>query len=108
MDQYAQELRWLYHKAYLESLRGSEDAKCIGRTLLASQFVAGFRPEIKKSVTSCEQYGDIEQLLTRARFEEAKIREIRRSEPKLLLGVGAKIDSFPPNLIVVRGLCLQI
>ena len=98
VDQYAQELRRLYHKAYPESLRGSEDAECIGKTLLASQLVAGLKPEIKKSVAGCEQSGDLEQLLTRARFEEAKIREIWGSEPKLPHGSsGGQNRQLPPQ-----------
>jgi hypothetical protein len=42
----------LYQKAYPESLCGSGDAEKIGKTL---QFVAGLKPEIKKSVMGSDQ-----------------------------------------------------
>ena len=60
VDQYAQELRRLYQKAYPESLQGSEDVERMGKTLLASQFLAGLRIEIKRNVTGSEQPGDLE------------------------------------------------
>ena len=80
VDQYAQALRRLHQKAYPESLQGSEDAERMGRTLLASQFVSGLKPAIKRSVTGSEQPNDIELLLTKARFEEAKLRELEGVE----------------------------
>ena len=76
VDQYAQELRWLYQKAYPDNLHGSKDAEKMGKTLLASQFVSGLRTEIKKHVTGSDQPDNIEQLLVKARFEEAKQAEL--------------------------------
>ena len=76
-DAYAQDLRCLYQKAYLESLCGSGDAEKIGKTLLASQFVAGLRSEIKKSVTGSDLSGDIKHFLVKARFEEAKLAQLK-------------------------------
>ena len=86
VHQYAQELRRLHQNAYPESHSGSEDAKKMGRILLASQFVSGLRPEIKKGVTGSEQPGNIEQLLVKARFEEAKLVELKSADqlPKTL------------------------
>ena len=80
VDAYAQELRRLYQKADPESLCGSEDAEKVGKTLLASQFVDGLRPEIKKSITGSDQSGDIEPLLVKARFEEAKLANLKSAE----------------------------
>ena len=83
VDQYAQELRRLHQKAYPESIRGSADAEKIGKTLLASQFVAGLRPDIKKAVTGSDQSGDTGRLLVKARFEEAKLTELKAAEQPL-------------------------
>ena len=47
----------------------------MGKAVLASQFAAGLLPEIKAKVAGNE--GDLEALLTKARFEEAKIRNLR-------------------------------
>ncbi len=44
------------------------------KTVLANQFVVGLIPELKRKVAGTE--GNFEQLLTKARFEEAKLREI--------------------------------
>ena len=46
----------------------------MGRTVLANQFVAGLRPELKTEVVGTE--GNIEQLLVKARLEEAKQTEL--------------------------------
>ena len=54
----------------------------MGRTLLASQFASGLKPAIKRRVTGSEQPNDIEQLLAKARFEEAKLHELRGTEPR--------------------------
>ena len=81
VDNYAQELRRLYQRAYPESFQGSVDAERMGKTLLASQFVSGLRSEIKKGVTSSNQSCNIEQLLVKARFEEAKLAELTDTGP---------------------------
>ena len=46
----------------------------MGQSVLAYQFVSGLRPEIKAKVAGTE--GDFEKLLTKARFEEVKLRDI--------------------------------
>ena len=46
----------------------------MGQSFLANQFVAGLRPELKAKVVSSE--GNMEQLLMKARFEEAKQKEL--------------------------------
>ncbi len=80
VDTYAQELRRLHQKAYPESIRGSADAEKIGKTLLASQFIAGLNPEIKKRATGNEHSDDMDHLLIKARFEEAKLAEAKPVE----------------------------
>ena len=68
-------LRQLYAKAYPPSVRGGEEAE----TVLASQFVAGLKPEIRKRIAGCE-YTSLDQLLIKARFEEAKQRELAEKD----------------------------
>ena len=45
----------------------------MGQTLLANQFVAGLRPELKRKLIGVE--GSLEELILKARFEEAKGHE---------------------------------
>ena len=74
MDDYAQALRKLFKKAYSTELRGEPEADSMGRTVLANQFVSGLQTELKSKVVGTE--GNLEQLLVKARFEEAKRREL--------------------------------
>ena len=46
----------------------------MGQSVLANQFVAGLRPELKAEVVGSE--GNMEQLLMKAQFEEAKQKEL--------------------------------
>ena len=50
----------------------------MGKAVLASQFVSGLRPEIKLKVAGTD--GDIQQLLVKARFEEARLRDLSRAD----------------------------
>ena len=52
----------------------------MGQSLLSSQFVAGLVPELKTKVAGLE--GSLEKLLTKARFEEAKIRDLMEAQKK--------------------------
>ena len=74
MDDYAQGLRRLFYRAHPKVQQGSSEAEVMGRTVLAYQFVVGLLPEIKRKIAGIE--GDFKQLLTRARFEEVKLREL--------------------------------
>ena len=47
----------------------------MGQTVLANQFAAGLLPELKAKVAGSE--GDLEKLLTKARFEEAKLWDLQ-------------------------------
>ena len=74
VDQYAQDLRRLFYRAYPKVNQGSEEAEDFGRSVLAHQFVAGLSPTLRSKVAGNE--GNFEQLLIKARFEEAKIRDL--------------------------------
>ena len=74
MDSYAQALRGLFKKAYPSAQRGSPEAESMGRAVLASQFASGLLPSIKSKVAGSD--GDLETLLAKARFEEAKLRDL--------------------------------
>ena len=75
VDSFAQDLRGLYHKAYPSTSRGSKETEEMGQTILANQFATGLLPELKAKVGGSE--GDLEKLLTKARFEEAKLRYLQ-------------------------------
>ena len=79
VDAYAQELRKLFSKAYATTTRGGSEAEKMGQTVLASQFVSGLRSELKSKVVGSE--GSLEQLLAKARFEEAKRKELLNVQP---------------------------
>ena len=79
VDNYAQDLRRLFYRAYPRAQQGSGETEDMGRSVLAYQFVSGLLPEIKRKVAGND--GDFEQLLTRARFEEAKLRELYEPPP---------------------------
>ena len=74
VDEFAQELKKLFHKAYSNLTRGGVEAEAMGQSVLANQFVSGLRPELKSKVVGFE--GNFEQLLVKARFEEAKLRDL--------------------------------
>ena len=52
----------------------------MGRSVLSSQFVAGLNPTLKSKVAGIE--GDFGQLLVKARFEEAKLKEFAGAKQK--------------------------
>ena len=73
VDSFAQELKCLFYKAYPSTQQGSPEAEAMGRAVLSSQFVAGLRADIKAKVAGVD--GDFDELLTKARFEEARFRD---------------------------------
>ena len=91
VDYYAQELRTLFHRAYPSVYQGTKEADTLGQTVLVNQFVAGLLPEIKSKIVGCE--GDFNRLLAKARFEEAKLRDL--GPPKLA--------PVPPQSPVTQG-----
>ena len=64
VDDYAQDLRRLYRKAYSKAQQGSLEAEKMGRSVLTYQFVAGLCPELKTKIAGTD--GNLEQLLMRA------------------------------------------
>ena len=68
---YRQELKRLFQRAYPKM---SRDESQEGKSILASRFIAGLRREIQEKLTGLEE--DFEVLLQRARFEEAKRKEL--------------------------------
>ena len=74
VDAYAQELRTLFYRAYPQAQQGTQETEQMARTMLANQFAVGLRQEIKIKVAGIE--GTFEQLLAKAKFEEAKLRDI--------------------------------
>ena len=75
VDDFAEALRHLYSKAYAERFRGTAEAERMGETILANQFVAGLLPGLKAKVVGSD--GTLDQILLKARFEEAKHRELK-------------------------------
>ena len=95
VDTYAQDLRNLFQKAYAR--QGSGEAEEMGRSVLAHQFAAGLLPDLKVKVAGVE--GTFEELLARARLEEAKLRDLPAPRQAKSLhiapssGTGAEKDS---------------
>ena len=87
MDDYAQDLRRLFNRAYPSAQQGTSEVESMGRSVLAYQFVAGLRSDIKIKVSGTE--GNFEQLLIKARFEEAKIRDFIDPKPKSVSNVSS-------------------
>ena len=74
VDSYAQDVHRLFYKAYPLARQGNQEAEEMGKAVLASQFVSGLLPEIKRKVAGAE--GSFDQLLVKARYEEAKLRDL--------------------------------
>ena len=79
VDEYAQALKKSFTKAYPRSSRGGPEAEVMGQTVLANQFVSGLCSELKSKVVGID--GGLEQLLLKARFEEAKRKEFASAKP---------------------------
>ena len=74
VDSYAQELKRLFYKAYPKTLQAGQATEEMGQSVLSSQFVTGLQRDIKVKLAG--QEGSIDQLLVKARFEEAKLRDL--------------------------------
>ena len=66
MDNYAQDLRKLFHQAYASIQCDGSGAEMMGRSVLAYQFVAGLVDSLKSKLVGSE--GSFVKLLARARF----------------------------------------
>lgn len=74
VDDFAQELRKLHSKAYSATMGGNPEAEKVGQIVLVNQFVSGLRSELQAKVVGVE--GGMEEIVTKARFEEAKLKEL--------------------------------
>ena len=74
VDGYAQELKRLFYKAYPKTLQAGQATEEMGQSVLSSQFITGLQRDIKVKLAG--QEGSIDQLLVKARFEEAKLRDL--------------------------------
>ena len=68
----------MFYKAYPRAGQDSGEAEGFGRAVLAYQFVAGLIPVLSTKVAGVEE--NFEQLLVKACFEEAKIRDLVSSQ----------------------------
>ena len=82
VDDYAQELRKLHSKAYSTTIGGNTEAEKVGQIVLLNQFVSGLRPEIQAKVVGVE--GSVDEIVAKARFEEAKWKEVSGRYPQKL------------------------
>ena len=76
VDAYAQTLKHFY-KAYPRARQESRETESMGKSVLEYQFVSGLQSELKTKLAGRD--GEFEQLLVRARFKEAKNRDLRTS-----------------------------
>ena len=74
VDDYAQALRKLFKKSYSSLLRRRSESEPMAQMVLVNQFISGLRPSLKAKVVGTE--GNLDQILVKARFEEAKAREL--------------------------------
>ena len=93
VEQFAQELQKFFNQATLELRRRGQRQKntTCRRTLLANEFVTGLRTELKRKLIGVEGSrveGSLEELVLKARFEEAKglrehsVAQHRRAAPQ--------------------------
>lgn len=92
VDQYAQELHFLFNKAYPSTQQGTKEAETFGQTVLVNQFVAGLLPELKSKLVGIE--GGYSHLLAKARFEEAKLHHLGSVQS----AVSVSENKIPGNL----------
>ena len=74
VDNYAQDLRRLFYQAYSMVQHGGGGSDAMGQSVLAYQFVAGLVDNLKAKLVGCG--GSFEELLAKARFEEARLRDV--------------------------------
>lgn len=101
VDSYAQDLKCLFYKAYPLAQQASSAMQDMGKSVLTNQFVAGLQPELKCKLAGKE--GAFEQLLTLARFEEAKNRELRESRQNTGAPATPKKNGAQPSKTPAKG-----
>ena len=98
VDHYAQELRLLFYKAYPHAQQGTLETEKLGQSVLVNQFVTGLLGDIKANVVGIE--GSFDQLLVRARFEEAKLQDLSTTSTGSLKSSGVTSNRMDPLLSV--------
>ena len=78
VDQFAQELRKLFHLVYAGAACEGPKAERMGQTLLTNQFVAGLRSELKRKLIGVD--GGLEELIL---FKEAKSIELTSAKTQM-------------------------
>ena len=74
VDDYAQDIQRLFHWVYASAQHEGVGAEAMGQSVLHHQFVAGLWTDLKVKVIGCT--GPFEELLSKACFEEARLREV--------------------------------
>ena len=95
VDDFAQDLRSLFYKAYPRAHQGALEVVGMGQSVLANQFVSGLRTDIKAKVAGSE--GGFDQLLAKARFEEAKLRDLSGCKPRSTIAPSPRPVFNPPQ-----------
>lgn len=83
-------VRKLHSKAYSATTGGNAEAVKLGQIVLVNQFVSGLRSELQSKVVGVE--GSMEEIVAKARFEEAKRKELSSRNPRSQLK-----KNFPPR-----------
>jgi len=106
----AQELRTLFFRAYPQAQQGVPETERMACLMLANQFAAGLRKEIRVKVAGIE--GNFEKLLQIAKFEEAKLRDVVNSVAGMNSRGSTSFIKYPdqhahdraiqPNAIVIQ------
>ena len=78
VDNYVQHLKSEFHKVYPQANQG-DAAESMGRSILASQFIAGLVPALKSKVAGID--GGCNEALVIALFEEVELRDLNPKTP---------------------------
>ena len=95
VDDFAQELRKLHAKAYSAATFANPEAEKVGQMVLANQFISGLRPELQAKVVGME--GTMDVLVLKARFEEAKARELAEVKMSMMKRPTSAGGATPPG-----------
>ncbi len=107
VDDYAQDLRKVFHHAYTSSQGGGE-AEAMGKSVLAYQFVAGLVEKLKAKIVG--RTGTFEELLAQARFEEVRLKNIAPAQDDVQTNhpVRKKRESTPEKCGTGEAPCTQL
>ena len=97
VDHYAQELCVLFY-AYPHAQQGTLEAEKLGQLVLVNQFVTGLLGDIKTKIVGIE--GSFDQLLVRAKVEEAKLQDLSTTSTGSLKSSGVTSNEMDSLLSV--------